>query len=139
MESNEIAVLRDFDHFYYYGQGNLSTEIKTDVFHNILQKKRSLYYNRSYDSAGVQEYENTPNTIFLAISLPYDIVLSLSKRNATVSNGTNGNPDRRIAVSQNSIRLTQDGGEVDVIVSYVNLFDYQEHNTGFPISLRKVR
>jgi hypothetical protein len=140
MESNSISVLQDFDHFYYYGQGDLSTEIKTDVYLNLLQKKRSLFYNRSYDSSGVREYENTPNAIFLAIMLPYDIVTSLIKRNSTVSNGTNGNPDRRIAVSQNSIKIDQKGGEADVMVSYINLFDYQEESTGLPISLsRKVR
>lgn len=122
-----IDVLSDFDMFFYYGQNNLDIETRHDVMLNLMQPKRSLLGNRSLDSAGVSDYENTPSGISLKINLPFDIVESLSKRNQYVSNGENGSKDRRIAVSQSTVRVEQDSqGNIDVTVQYIPFVNFKQ-------------
>ena len=135
MEHQDVEVLKDFDQFFYYGSGDLATEIRSDVLQNLLQRKRSLFYNRSLDSSGVKDYENVPNTIFITIMLPYDIVSSLAKRNSYVSNGEGDAPDRRIAISQATIRLRQDGQNLNINVEYINLFDLKQKEISTSLSL----
>lgn len=115
--------LKDFDIFFYYGQNDLETETKSDVLANLLQPKRSLFYNRSLDSAGIGDYENMPNGLFLSVNLPYDIVNSLAKRNQFV---TSSPRDRRIAVSQSLIQIEQKNGEVNVNVYFVLMSDLKQ-------------
>ena len=117
--------LSDFDLFFYYGHSDLNIETKHDVMLNVIQSKRSLFYSRSLDSAGVPNYENYPKGLMLQVLLPYDIVISLSKRNNYVSNGQNGYPDRRIALSQSTIRLEEDKNSngVNVTVLYRPMSD----------------
>ena len=69
--------LRDFDNFFYYGYGNLEDETKSDVMVTVVQPKRSLYYSRNLNSAGVSDYENYPNSMIKQVLIPYDIVISL--------------------------------------------------------------
>lgn len=123
-----MNALKDFDIFFYYGQNELSLETKSDVFANLMQPKRSLFYNRSLDSAGLDEYENNPFGLNIRINLPYDIVTSLSKRNQFVSNGEDGFRDRRVALSQSTIRveLNPTTGNTSVTVLYIPLADFKQ-------------
>lgn len=126
-EKLDTSVLQDFDTFFYYGQNELEIETKSDLLAILLQPKRSLFYSRALNAAGVKEYENMPSGIMLRINLPYDIVDSIAKRNQFVSSGENGNPDRRVALSQNTIRLQTDNqGNVDVSVLYIPLADFRQ-------------
>ena len=121
------SMLTDFDLFFYYGQNDLEIETKSDLLALLLQPKRSLFYSRSLDAAGVKSYENIPDGLNLRINLPYDIVNAVAKRNQFVSSGENGAKDRRVAVSQNTIRLQGDNqGNIDVSVLYIPLADFRQ-------------
>lgn len=120
-------VLADFDIFFYYGKNDLEIETKSDLMQNLLQRKRSLFYNRSLDSAGVSDYENLPDGLALRVNLPYDIVNSISKRNQFVSNGSDGYRDRRVAISQSTIRINGDNvGNIKATVLYIPLADFKQ-------------
>jgi hypothetical protein len=121
-----IEQLKDFDNFYYYGQGDLKREIESDIHAIVNQNSRSLFYNRSNDSAGLDQYENTPNAIVQSVLIPYNIVSALSKRNINVGDGSNGSKDRRIAVSQNSVKIDNKENFIDVSIFYIALFDIAE-------------
>lgn len=126
-EVKDISIHQDFDVFFYYGQNDLPLETRSDVLANILQPKRSLFYNRSLDSAGVSAYENSPVGLTMRVNLPYDVVSSLSRRNQFVSNGENGTRDRRVAVSQSTVRIVaRDNGNVDITVLYIPLADFNQ-------------
>lgn len=120
---SSIEQLKDFDNFFYYGQGDLKREIESDIHSIVNQETRSLYYNRDNDSAGLDQYENTPNSIVQSVLIPYNIVSALSKRNVNVGNGQNGSKDRRIAVSQNSVKINNKENFIDVSIFYIALFD----------------
>ena len=130
-----IDVLSDFDLFFYYGQNDLSIETKHDLMLNLMQPLRSLLGNRALDATGVQRYENTPAGLTLSINLPYDIVSSISQRNQHVSNGEDGTPDRRVAISQSIVRAEIDGSEVSVTVQYIPLADLKETSLTIPLGL----
>jgi len=123
-----LSELKDFDIFFYYGQNDLELETKSDVMANLMQPKRSLFYNRALDSAGVGGYENISEGLTIRVNLPYDIVNSLSKRNQFVSNGENGSRDRRVAVSQSTIKIDFDSskGNVNMTVLYIPLADFKQ-------------
>lgn len=124
---SSIDVLSDFDLFFYYGQNDLELETKHDVMCNLMQPKRSLLGNRSLDSAGVSDYENKPIGIGIRVNLPFDIVDSLSKRNQYVSNGQNGNKDRRVAVSQSTVRIESDKqGTVKITVLFIPFSNFKQ-------------
>lgn len=127
-ESTDIRILKDFDLFLYYGQNDLDIETKHDVMLNLMQPKRSLFYNRALDSAGVPDYENMPEGLIIRVDLPYTIVDSLSRRNQFVSNGENGSRDRRIAPSQSEVIVNFDSktGNVDVSVYYFPLANFKQ-------------
>ena len=118
-----LEALKDFDNFYYYGQGDLKDEIKSDVYQVAIQNIRSLYYNRANDSAGIDQYINTPNTIAQTILIPYNVVSALSSRNLYVGNGQNNTKDRRVAVSQNYIRVKNSENFIEVALYYIPLVD----------------
>lgn len=118
-----IEELKDFDNFYYCGKGDLSREIESDIHQVIEQNSRSLYYNRSNDSAGLDEFENMPNTIIQLVLIPYAITSTLAKRNTYVGNGQDGTKDRRIAMSQNSVNIKTDKNNMEVSVGYIALAD----------------
>lgn len=125
---SDVSELRDFDNFFYYGQGDLARETKHDVLLTLLQPGRSLYYSRELDSADIDGFENTPNTIALAVLIPYNVVKALAKRNQFVGNGDDGTVDRRIAISQNIVRVrsNKNTGELNVSVHYLPLVNLNE-------------
>lgn len=119
--------LQDFDNFFYYGDGELSEETKSDVMQNILQPKRSLFYDRNLDSAGIPEYENYPISIYLTVVIPFQIVTSIAMRNQFVSNGEGDYPDRRVALSQATVNIERkNNGEMNITVLYIPLADFKE-------------
>lgn len=127
MQITDDNVLKDFDIFFYYGKNKLEIETKSDLMQNLIQSKRSLFYDRSLDSAGVSDYENNPVGLTLRVGLPYDIVKSIGKRNQFVSNGESGYRDRRVAVSQNTIKInTDNNGNVDITILYIPLADFKQ-------------
>ena len=125
---SDVSELKDFDNFFYYGKGDLARETRHDVLLTLVQPSRSLYYSRSLDSAGIDRFENHPNTIVLTVLLPYAVVRALSKRNQFVSNGDGDTKDRRVAVSQNLVRVRPEGntGDLNVNVQYVPLSNLNE-------------
>ena len=123
----EISQLSDADLFFFYGEpgSDVDMEIQSDLLAGLMQSKRTLFYNRQ-DSAGVADKENFPNSLILAIMSRYDVTTWNAYRNAQVSDGTNGNPDRRISVSQSSVSvLKNEKGEFDISVGYIPFKNYQ--------------
>lgn len=131
MDANQLA---DFDTVFYYGQGELRDEIASDLLQILTQGKRSLFYSRSRNSAGVQE--NIPNSVSSKVLVPFDIISAISKRNDTTGNGQNGSRERRVATSQNQVKVEQKGSTADISVYYVPFFDINQKNrVGFQIGL----
>lgn len=116
-----IERLKDFDNFYYYGQGDIVDETESDIHQTVTQNSRSMFYNRSNDSAGLDEFENTPNTISQSVLMPYSIVSALARRNTYVGNGQDNTKDRRVVVSQNSIKTRANGNNIEISVFYIAL------------------
>ena len=136
MDQPSIDTLSDFDMFFYYGQNDLDLETRHDIMLNLMQPKRSLLGNRALDAAGIADYENTPVGINQQIKLPFDIVESVSRRNQYVSNGENGTKDRRVAVSQSSVRVESDNmGNVSVTVLYIPLTNFKQTEVLVPLGI----
>ena len=136
MDQPSIDTLSDFDMFFYYGLNDLELETRHDIMLNVMQPKRSLLGNRALDAAGVADYENTPVGINQQIKLPFDIVESISRRNQYVSNGENGTKDRRVAVSQSSVRVESDTiGNVSVTVLYIPLINFKQTEVLVPLGI----
>ena len=125
---SEVNDLKDFDNFYYYGQGDLSEEIQSEVLMTLMQQTRSLFYNRTYDSSEIHKYENSPNTIVLNILIPYVVTTALAKRNQIVSDGDIG-PDRRIAISQTLVRVETTKDTLNITVQFILLSNFNEGST----------
>lgn len=116
----ELSQVENMDLFFYYGEKGSDPDMETqsDIVAGILQAKRSLFYDRK-DSTGVPDKQNYPNSFILGFMTRYDIVNWNAWRNTQVSDGTNGNPDRRVVMSQTSIEITQSGQELDLNVKYI--------------------
>jgi hypothetical protein len=120
-----------WDSFFYHGQQDVKTENRNDLWIGLLQPARSFLYNRQ-DSAGIRE--NIPSGFASFILLRYNIVKWASYRNTYVSNGSDNLPDRRIALSQDSIGVEfpnaeSYSGQVNLSVLYINFFDYETPET----------
>ncbi len=124
---SSLQQLSDIDIFFFFGDNDLSLEIESELIRGILQPKRSMFYNRD-EGAGIEDYENRPSGITFDIGLRYDIASWVSKNNARVTDGSGGYPDRRVAVSQNTIRIDRNKGQSDVSVYYIPFFNYQKPN-----------
>lgn len=120
----DISELKDFDNFFYYGSGELKDEVKCDMHQLLMQPKRSLYYSRSRDCAGI--IENAPIGMKMKVLLPYDIVSAIAKRNNYVGNGQNGTEERRVATSQNQVKVTADSSNVTISVYYLPYYNLVE-------------
>lgn len=120
---DDIAKLKDFDNFFYYGLGSLDDEIKSDLLILFLQPQRSLFYSRDRNSAGIFKYANWPGGVHMEIALRQDIVSAIGKRNLSVSAY---NPNRQVATSQAQIIINQERGQVDVTVPYIPLKDFRQ-------------
>lgn len=125
-----FAELSDFDVFLFYGRDldteTIILEAQVDVQQELIQPRRSLWYHRSF-GAGVPNYENFPLGVFMQVGIPYDVVQAITRRNSEVTNGQDGLPDRRIAISQNNVRVEQDAqGNTDVEVTFLPLIAAQK-------------
>ena len=130
----DVSQLQDFDNFYYYGLGDLQNETAGDLLQILVQQKRTLFYSRSRNAAGIQE--NHPNSVKIRTLFPFDIVSAISKRNQSTGNGQNGTKERRVATSQNQVQVKQNGSEADISVFYVPFVDINQKNkVGFQIGL----
>ena len=118
--------ISDFDVFFYYGESDIELENQSDIMWGVMQPKRSMYYNRR-EGCGLPDRVNEPNTIQLTIVGRYDITQWVGYRNTYVTNGQNGNRDRRVAVSQQTIAFKQnDKGEVDIEILYIPFSTFKQ-------------
>lgn len=111
-------------YFFYYDESSLDDMNELNLTQGLMQPRRTLYYFRQ-EGAGVQESENLPNSLGLFISLRYNIVKWIAYMNDYVTDGDEGFPDRRLAVSQEFITISQKGQEVDVDVFYIPFNNYK--------------
>lgn len=127
--STPLSQLSSWDLFFYYGQNDLDLEIEADLMLLALQPLRSLLYNNK-ESGGINEYENYPNDIGLQVNVRYEVANAVAWKNFQISNGEDGLPDRRIAVSQNSLKFTKNNsGELAIEIFYIPYYDYTKYNT----------
>jgi hypothetical protein len=121
--------LGSWDLFFNYGKNSLDLENESDAMMILVQGNRTLFYN-NLESGGVSGSENHPNVVSLQVSLRYGIASAFAFRNRMVVDGSNGNKDRRLAVSQNSINfISNRNGELDVAVLYIPYFNYDAYKT----------
>lgn len=125
MGSTPLKELSNTDMFFFYGQSDLLKEQESDLYIGLIQPKRSLYYNRNF-GAGIVEYENYPNSITIQVGLRYEISAHIARQNQRISDGSEGSVDRRIAVSQNSVRIEHKGEELNVSVFFIPYKDYKK-------------
>lgn len=118
-------VASPWESFFYYGNDTLENETLYDMTELLMQPKRSLYYFRR-GSGGLNLYENNPNGLALSIFMRYEITSAIGYRNTIVVAGENGFRDRRVAVSQQSIKIIPAGNNVDVDVLYFLFADFEK-------------
>lgn len=132
----------NFDTFFYYGEfgsDNLEAENAWDIEIGVVQTKKKLYYFRQ-EGCAITEYENYPNALSMAINLKYTTATWFAFRNSYVSDGRNNLPDRRVAVSQNTINVEQslNNGECDISIYYIPFQDYNNPKTvSVPVGVLK--
>lgn len=133
---SEVKDLVHSDTFFYHGSGRIpvETEILADVTWGVVQRKRSMFYNRDY-GGGLESAENYPNAIGLQIMTRFDIVDFVGRRNDVVSDGTDGNPNRQAATSQTVIKVEQEGSEVDISFDIFGTQFQQPANIQIPSSI----
>ena len=125
---------KEWDSFFYYGLSDLENEIRQDLLNGIATSKKKLFFNRS-DSAGTNDFLNTPSGLAIQIGLKYAIVNWLAYRNTYTGDGTNGSKERRIATSQNQVTISVfDNGEIDVSLFYIPFFNIEQNRT-LPIQI----
>jgi len=121
-----IDELSSWDIFFYYGQSNIDLEMQSDLMLLVLQSDRSLYYDRR-ESGGVAGYENHPNDLNLQVNIRYNIANAVAWKNGIYASGIDGMPDRRIALSQNSISFSKSGGELNVALLFIPYFNFNNY------------
>jgi hypothetical protein len=119
---------QQWDTFFYYGLGDLQDEIKHDILNGTTTSKNKLFFNRA-DSAGVNDFENYPSGLAIQIGLQYSIVKWLGYRNTYIGDGTEGRKERRLATSQNEIKIENDinKGNVDISIFYIPFADFNQN------------
>ena len=133
----EIDILSDDDLFFYYGEHDIQIEAQHDIMEQMLQPKRSYYYNRR-EAVGIDQYENYPSGTFLMILLRFLITDAIAYKNTVVEDGSYSDLDRRVALSQASIGIEESPlniGELVVRLQYILFMDY-ETSTQMVFSLR---
>lgn len=131
--AEEINLEQSWDVFFYYGQNDIELENRFDVYQVLMQPERSLFYNRR-ESAGLEKYENNPNTISLQVFAKFSIANALAYRNFIVTDGSNNTKDRRIAVSQEAIGFYPKDGELDITLLYFSLYNYKPSLVDVPLT-----
>lgn len=116
----------DWDQFFFYGENVMEKKIENefDIWMGILQPKRDSFYFRR-DGAGIEKSENAPNGLSLLIGVRFNIANWFAYRNSYIADGRNNLSDRRLAVSQQSISIEQDRGDMNVSIFYIPFSDYK--------------
>ena len=78
-------------------------EIQSNIFCGVLQRRRSMFYARSY---GCAPMEGAPTGIQFLIDVRYRIARWVAERNAQVGDGSGGTVDRRAITSQNLVTVS---------------------------------
>lgn len=131
-----VKELASSDYFFYYDKIAVDVQNERELVELLLQPTRSLFYSRTI-GGGIHEAENFPNAITLQVGLRYNIVNGAAVRNTRVVEGSSGLKDRRIALGQESIRIDQKNGQIDLTVWYVNIYNYEQvNNLKLPIGSR---
>lgn len=125
-ESKQWKQLAQMDAFFFYEDLEVSHATQHDIAAGVMQPSRSLFYDRE-DSVGLEVHENVPISLFSEILMKYEIARWVARRNALVSTGDDGEIDRRVAVSQESIDIESNkAGEVDVRVLFISFADLNQ-------------
>lgn len=120
---------REWDLFFYYGMSELEDEIQQDIINGVGTSKNKLFFNRS-DSAGVNDFENTPSSLAIEVSLKYTIIQWLAFRNTYTGDGNNGSKERRVASSQSQIQVeNKKEGKIDISIFYIAFAKADQNNT----------
>lgn len=132
----DIKTLKSSDYFFYYDNFSIDETNEHELMTLMEQPKRSLFYSR-VSGVGIHDSENYPNSLALLVGLKYDIVNSVATRNTRVVDGAQNSVDRRMALGQETIKVEQRGGEIDLTVWYVNIYNYEQvNNINLPIGSR---
>lgn len=127
-DSSLLKQLASMDYFFYYGMNDFRDECKSELLQIIIQPKKSMFFFRN-NGAGVKSCENFPSGLLMQLGITYGIANSVAVRNTYTTDGANGYPDRRIAVSQGSIEYEQDNsGNIDIRVYYYLYADLSSKN-----------
>lgn len=126
--AHSVKQLASSDFFFYYDDISAQDISEHDMMELILQPKRGLFYFRKF-GAGVSDYENFPNAIFIQVLLRYSIADSIAYRNKFVTDGFGNTIDRRIAASQTTIGFKQEGGNLDIEVLYFLYSNFSNPNS----------
>ena len=134
-----IREISSSDLFFFYDTIGIEQSNEAELVTAVMQPKKSMFYNRRF-GAGVSESTNYPNTIAMIVGIPYDIIDSIAIRNTQVVDGTRKQKDRRLASSQGAISLSQDkDGGIEVRLSYINFFNYEEQNTNITLPIGSLK
>lgn len=112
----------DIDHLFYYGQTEQKTEIQGDVELCLLTSHRTMFYMRDYGSE-ISEFENKPVSEISKMLLRYNVVKAIANFNSITTTGADGHRDRRVLTSQNEIRISANGQDIDIQVGYLPMYD----------------
>jgi hypothetical protein len=131
-----LSELGDINIFFYYGENDIETETESDITLEVVQPKRSLFYHRA-SGCGLSEYENYPNTMMLEIMSRFDIAKAIYRRNLLCGDGSNNTKERRVAMSQWSIEIKREQGNIDFAITYIPFADYRNiKSVSLPVGVR---
>ncbi len=117
----------DWDYFFYSGkQLDLDAQIRSELTQGLMQRLGVLFFHRS-NAAGIPSEENTPNTATGTIATKYRIAKWIGERNLEVSIDA-ADRDRRVAASQDWIKIKLDGPKKEIIVRYIPLYDSENYS-----------
>jgi len=98
----------------------VSAEIQMDIYTGIIQRQRTMYYNRAF---GCQPLENYPSGVQFMIGTRFSIASWIAKRNRQTGDGSGSTVDRRAITSQNLITVVgDDKGSIQVQVIVIPMY-----------------
>ena len=107
----------------------VDAEIQMDVFSGVLQRQRTMFYNRGF---GVAPMENYPSGAQFVIGTRHSIASWVARRNKEVGDGSGSTIDRRAITSQALITVvSRDSGNaqlgaVDVQILVIPMHDLKK-------------
>lgn len=107
------------DYFFFYGEGiiPLQDEAQHDIFEQVIQPRRTYFYNRQ-EAIGITEFENYPSSLVAEILTRFRVAQGISFKNTLVTDGSNGQLDRRVVVSQNTVSTRFVDDLLDIGIQY---------------------